>query len=34
MFASSNNHRNVALTSVFKNLQKDEIMQNDFKSIK
>ncbi len=29
MFASSNNHRNVALTSVFKNLQKNEIMQND-----
>jgi hypothetical protein len=29
MFASSNNHRSVTLTSVFKNLQKDEIMQND-----
>jgi hypothetical protein len=29
MFASSNNHRNVTLTSVFKNLQEDEIMQND-----
>ncbi len=29
MFASSNNHRSVTLTSAFKNLQKDEIMQND-----
>jgi ribosomal protein L29 len=29
MFASSNNHRSVALTSVFRNLQEDEIMQND-----
>jgi HD superfamily phosphohydrolase len=29
MFVSSNNHRSVTLTSVFKNLQKDEIMQND-----
>jgi hypothetical protein len=29
MFASSNNHRSVALTSAFKNLQKNEIMQND-----
>jgi hypothetical protein len=29
MFASSNNHRSVTLTSVFRNLQKDEIMQND-----
>jgi hypothetical protein len=29
MFASSNNHRNVTLTFVFKNLQKNEIMQND-----
>jgi SRSO17 transposase len=29
MFASSNNHRNVVLTSVFKNLQKNEIIQND-----
>jgi hypothetical protein len=29
MFASSNNHLNVALTSILKNLQEDEIMQND-----
>ncbi len=29
MFASSNNHRSVTLTSAFRNLQKDEIMQND-----
>jgi hypothetical protein len=29
MFASSNNHRNVALTFAFKNLQENEIMQND-----
>jgi hypothetical protein len=29
MFASSNNHRSVTLTFVFKNLQEDEIMQND-----
>jgi hypothetical protein len=29
MFASSNNHRSVTLTSTFRNLQKDEIMQND-----
>jgi hypothetical protein len=29
MFASSNNHRSVTLTSAFKNLQKNEIMQND-----
>jgi hypothetical protein len=29
MFASSNNHRSVTLTSAFKNLQEDEIMQND-----
>jgi hypothetical protein len=29
MFASSNNYRNVSLTFVFKNLQKDEIMHND-----
>ncbi len=29
MFASSNNHRNVTLTSASKNLQKNEIMQND-----
>ncbi len=29
MFASSNAHRSVASTSVFKNLQKNEIMQND-----
>jgi hypothetical protein len=29
MFASSNNHRNVTLTFVFKNLQEDEIMQNN-----
>jgi transcriptional regulator of heat shock response len=29
MFASLNNHRSVSLTSVFKNLQEDEIMQND-----
>jgi hypothetical protein len=29
MFASSNNHRSVALTHVFKNLQEDEILQND-----
>ncbi len=29
MFVSSNNNHNVALTSVFKNLQEDEIMQND-----
>jgi hypothetical protein len=29
MFASSNNHFSVALTSIFKNLQENEIMQND-----
>jgi hypothetical protein len=29
MFASSNNHRNVALKFVFKNLQKNEILQNN-----
>jgi Mg2+ and Co2+ transporter CorA len=29
MFASSNNHRSVTLTSAFRNLQEDEIMQND-----
>jgi HD superfamily phosphohydrolase len=29
MFASSNNHRSVTLTSALKNLQEDEIMQND-----
>jgi hypothetical protein len=29
MFASSNNHRSVALTHALKNLQEDEIMQND-----
>ncbi len=29
MFVSSNNHRSVTLTSAFRNLQKDEIMQND-----
>ncbi len=29
MFASSNNHRNVTLTFIFKNLQENEIMQND-----
>jgi hypothetical protein len=29
MFASSNNHRSVSLTSASRNLQKDEIMQND-----
>ncbi len=29
MFASSNNHRSVTLTSASRNLQKDEIMQND-----
>jgi hypothetical protein len=29
MFASSNNHRSVALTFAFKNLQENEIMQND-----
>jgi hypothetical protein len=29
MFASSNNHRSVTLTFAFKNLQKNEIMQND-----
>ncbi len=29
MFASSNAHRSVASTSAFKNLQKNEIMQND-----
>ncbi len=34
MFASSNVHRNVASTSVFKNLQKNEIMQNDLNQSK
>jgi hypothetical protein len=29
MFASSNNHRSVTLTFAFKNLQENEIMQND-----
>ncbi len=29
MFASSNNHRSVTLTSASRNLQEDEIMQND-----
>jgi hypothetical protein len=29
MFASSNNHRSVTLRSAFRNLQKNEIMQND-----
>jgi hypothetical protein len=29
MFASSNAHRSVASTSAFRNLQKNEIMQND-----
>ncbi len=34
MFASSNVHRNVASTFVFKNLQKNEIMQNDLNQSK
>ncbi len=34
MFASSNTHRNVASTNVFKNLQKNEIMQNDLNQSK
>jgi hypothetical protein len=34
MFASSNNHRSVSMTFVFKNLQKDEIMQNDLNQSK
>jgi hypothetical protein len=29
MFASSNNHRSVTLTSAFRNLREDKIMQND-----
>jgi hypothetical protein len=29
MFASSNNHRSVTLTSALRNLQEDEIIQND-----
>jgi transcriptional antiterminator Rof (Rho-off) len=33
MFALSNNHRNVALTSAFKNLQENEIMQNDLNQL-
>jgi hypothetical protein len=33
MFALSNNHRSVALTSAFKNLQKDEIMQNNLNQL-
>ncbi len=34
MFVSSNVHRSVALTSIFKNLQKSEIMQNDLNQSK
>ncbi len=34
MFASSNAHRSVASTFVFKNLQKNEIMQNDLNQSK
>jgi hypothetical protein len=34
MFASSNVHRSVASTSAFKNLQKNEIMQNDLNQSK